>query len=676
MAAGILRYLGLGWGLFRVRYWLRNRFGLLESRSPVHPWLSENELDSAPELEPARPPFSPRDLAARERPQGLERARRNLAGEFLFFSSEWKQLGKFPSWNRHPETQTEYPSVHWSRVREFQGGDVKLTWEPARFASSQDLARAYLSTGDAAYPQRFWQLFEDFRENCPPNLGVQWKCGQEASLRAMSLSLAVATFWDHPESTPLRRRKFGEFLAETAERVGVNLDYAVSQDNNHATSEAIGLILGGSLLPQHPDSKAWLDRGETTLSQLLIRLFDTHGVFSQYSINYQRVCLQTVLFALPLLARAERSLSSEALERLEAASDFLDGIVDPETGCVPRFGNDDGARVLRLSECAYEDFRPLQDGLRRALGRPGLRPGPWKELADLLGFPDRAPLGTAPPPGADQETYGANLARLKTGSSRAFLRLGEDRFRPSQCDSLHLDLWLGSENLLADTGTYSYNHPPPWDDLFTAAWSHNCPHYLGVEPLERYSPFLRFPWPRVELEPWGSHARGPLWGFSARHHLYRGRGLGPIRRTLVSGGGNTWLILDQGSPEGEALLASSWHSPAGIRVQGGRGSLGSDANSPLSIQVVAPFGVELEVHRGGERADQGWYSPRYKKKSPCSRMVAKALEAGTYLAVLLSDEDAQLEARPGSICLRRGPEVIQIQVSQDPDQAPRIQPSS
>lgn len=48
----------------------------------------------------------------------------------------------------------------------------------------------------------------------------------------------------------------------------------------------------------------------------------------------------------------------------------------------------------------------------------------------------------------------------------AMLRYPRFRFRPSQADALHLDLWLEGRNLLRDAGTYSYNTESAWLSYF------------------------------------------------------------------------------------------------------------------------------------------------------------------------------------------------------------------
>ena len=72
--------------------------------------------------------------------------------------------------------------------------------------------------------------------------------------------------------------------------------YAIGQDNNHGTSEAAALFVGGSWLAVHGDPSAGeiAARGRTMLEERVERLVASDGSFSQYSVNYHRLLLDTL----------------------------------------------------------------------------------------------------------------------------------------------------------------------------------------------------------------------------------------------------------------------------------------------------------------------------------------------------------------------------------------------
>ena len=74
------------------------------------------------------------------------------------------------------------------------------------------------------------------------------------------------------------------------------------------------------------------------------------------------------------------------------------------------------------------------------------------------------------------------------------LRYPRFRFRPSQADALHLDLWLHGENLLRDAGSYSYIAEAHWLSYFSGTASHNTVQFDDRDQMPRISRFLLGDW--------------------------------------------------------------------------------------------------------------------------------------------------------------------------------------
>ena len=116
------------------------------------------------------------------------------------------------------------------------------------------------------------------------------------------------------------------------------------------------------------------------------------------------------------------------------------------------------------------------------------------------------------------------FALLRRGSAMALLRYPRFRFRPSQADALHLDLWLGGRNLLRDAGTYSYNTDAQWLNYFPGTASHNTVEFDGRDQMPRISRFLFGDWlktsyfePLVEMTNTTTFAVGYQDEWKARH---------------------------------------------------------------------------------------------------------------------------------------------------------------
>ncbi len=125
-----------------------------------------------------------------------------------------------------------------------------MVWEASRFGAVFTLARAYASTGDERYPAAFWALVNDWALHNPPQSGANWKCGQEAAFRLMAWCFGWFAFQSSRSSTPDRLAQLALMMAVHANRIEQNLDYALSQNNNHGLSEAMGLWTIGHLWPE------------------------------------------------------------------------------------------------------------------------------------------------------------------------------------------------------------------------------------------------------------------------------------------------------------------------------------------------------------------------------------------------------------------------------------------
>ena len=144
-------------------------------------------------------------------------------------------------------------------------------WELSRFPWAWPLARAYGRTGDERFAEGFWGLFENWLACNPPNRGANWMCGQEATFRLMAATFSRHGLAKARATTPRRVARFQDFVRATAQRIAVNLDYALSQSNNHGVSECLGLITAAVNLPDEPDSDGWQAKGLRSLQQQATR---------------------------------------------------------------------------------------------------------------------------------------------------------------------------------------------------------------------------------------------------------------------------------------------------------------------------------------------------------------------------------------------------------------------
>jgi hypothetical protein len=192
----------------------------------------------------------------------------------------------------------------------------------------------------------------------------------------------------------------------------------------------------------------------------------------------------------------------------------------------------------------------------------------------------------------------AGTSGVSAGGAFALLRTGGPRFRPGQCDLLHLSLRDGSEWIIRDGGTGSYDPPEPWwwDELAGSA-GHNAAVFDGAEMMPRAGRFLLARWPRVRALPDGAALRDA-------------RGNRQIRR--IAAEGRVWTVEDRLSGRFRRVALHWRLAPRQWRL-GGDGIEGASAG--ITVAADAPIRVSLR---------RGWESPAYGHIAPCPVLVVEA----------------------------------------------------
>lgn len=548
------------------------------------------------------------------------------AGRFLYYSRTVVDHGRPVDWLRVlTHGASHHARTHWTRYPTFSPelGDVKTVWEPSRFAGAFWLGRAYALTGDEKYPAAFWELFESWVAQNPPNMGPNWKCGQEASLRAFAWLFAVTVFWNSPSTTAERMTAMTGLLIQTAKRVAANIDYAVSQKNNHGISEAAGLFTIGAMMP-FVRFQNWEARGRRLLEKEVARQVYDDGSFVQHSMNYHRLMLHDCLWAWRVAESAGRPLSAEFKRRMALAAEFLFDMIDPGSGRVPNYGSNDGALILPLDACDYTDFRPVvQAAMFAATGRRVLPPGPHDE-AGLWLFGEKflsSEVELRSPRSRRFDTGGYYTIRGKR--TWGVVRCHSYRDRPAHVDMLHFDLWADGRNILSDSGTFQYYSPdkPAFEKFFKDIAAHNTIEVGGRGPLELASRFMWVPWPEARCID-HSAAR-----FVGEHRAYDREPWNVVHRRSIELMGNAlWIVSDDLTGEGEREIVLRWHlldAPYTmhttqrwfeLNTEGGKVRFSFDM--PDSVRMTVRHGDDGSTPCGATSPVMGWQSLYYGEMSP------------------------------------------------------------
>jgi len=425
-------------------------------------------------------------------------ARKSWTDTSIHFGKHEFPLVGPPDWHANPFNNNARADATkpWSEIGDFSAGvgDIKTVWEASRFDWLIAMAQRTVCE-EGTDLERLNEWIADWLEKNRPYSGVNWKCGQEASIRVLHLSLAAFILGqvDRPSDGVLALVKVH------LKRIAPTISYAIGQQNNHGTSEAAALFVGGLWLARngHPEGDKWYKLGRKWLEDRAVTLIEEDGTFSQYSVNYHRVMLDTYNFVEVWRRHFEaNSFSPALLSRISAAVSWLYQFVTPQTGDAPNFGANDGARILATTDTDYRDYRPsVQLGAALFLKkRAYLDSGSYDQSLNWLRVKIPDECLEAP---ANLSLDNGGMHVLRNDRAAAYLRYPRFRFRPSQADALHLDLWVDGRNIFRDAGTYSYNSSPEETAYFNGVAAHNTVQFDDHDQMPRLGRFLFGDWLRT-----------------------------------------------------------------------------------------------------------------------------------------------------------------------------------
>ncbi len=230
-----------------------------------------------------------------------------------------------PDWLANPITgdKFEFDLAPWWKISDFEEktGDIKLIWEQSRM----DWVLAFAQrarNGDQKSLNRLNIWLGHWLEKNPPYFGANWKCGQEASIRVIHLCCAALILGQETHSLS----GLQQLIRLHLRRVSPTIHYAIAQNNNHGTSEAAALFIGGSFLCSLgcSDGERWERLGRYWLENRTKKLIGKDGSFSQYSLNYHRMLLDTLSIVEVWRQRLELpSFSSSFYNKAQLAASWL-----------------------------------------------------------------------------------------------------------------------------------------------------------------------------------------------------------------------------------------------------------------------------------------------------------------------------------------------------------------
>lgn len=565
----ILKSKSLRYITYRAWHTFESKAGLLEKKFPT-----DMKAVPCPSLEEWRKQrggyfFDDREsltVPKKKNPHLEETMPRMLKGDVLFFSKTWKSLGLEYDWVTNPETGYKYNTrIHWSKIESLskEAGDIKFVWEKSRFSWLLTVCR-YDYHYDEDHAEYAIGQIMDWIDKNPLNCGPNYVCSQETSIRINNWIFALHFYKNSPALTEERWNKIITSIYWQTEHVYHNINFSrITVRNNHAITETLTLYLMGLMFPQMPHAAKWKKNGKRWLEEEVDYQTEEDGTYIQDSMNYQRVVIQLLTYAIALSDENGERFKEVVYEKAYKQINFLYQCQEPSNGWLPNYGSNDGALFFPLSDADYRDYRPQLDALHRLLTGESLYLE-FLEDAQWIGRGNGAGRKLYPKIEKQYgivkfENSGYYLIREKT--AQTFIRCGLFK-KNGSVDQLHLDVWYKGENILMDGGSYLYNTDAETVRYFKGTQSHNTILLGENDQMMKGPRFMWFCPPTIEtVSIREEHFDYVFDGTITAFKYLNGEGVKIHRTVKKMKGVSEWEIIDtiENAPVG-AVRRQLWHT--------------------------------------------------------------------------------------------------------------------
>ena len=506
------------------------------------------------------------------------------------------------AWRRDPQCGIETPATYFRRVEYLDVaavGDHKLIWEINRHQHLVLLAQACVVSGREEFAQYAFHQLEDWWKENPFQRGINWTSALEVGFRALSW---IWIWHLVGEKMPVVFRQ--RLLAELY-RHGLHLEYNLSiyfSPNTHLLGEAVALNALGRLFPAFPRAYRWRALGGDIVRQHMDNCVKPDGSYFEQSTYYHIYALDMFLFH-----AAIEEVPASYRDGISRMAEFLASIVSP-TGDLAFLGDDDGGRFFSPYGVRSRFARGTLAAASVLTGRRFFAYDD-RDLAEIAMWwlgPERSKrtLSDEWSSRAIDRFEDTGIVIFRRGPVFALFDAGP--FGPgtaghSHSDTLSLVVTVGDQEVLIDSGTFSYMDPE-WRAIFRGSSAHNTIRIDGCDQGIAAGPFRWAQKPEVKLLDFSSNATRDYAVGICRYQ-------GFTHRRSVEFTDSGFSVVDEieGSA-GEHDIEQFWHF--------GQGPC-EVAPGTWAIDDVAEFNAE------GGVVEQGWQSSCFGAREPSPVIVVR-----------------------------------------------------
>ncbi len=557
-----------------------------------------------------------------------------LSGEVSFLNRRWPEgtlknlhVGDPELFLRDPVTGRRWPKVeaycfdvpyrHNSTT-----GDVKYIWEINRLQFLQVAAAEARLTNNSILANKILDLILAWMKANPPFLGINWCSGIELALRIVAIVIVLSFLGDvKDQKIRIQLRAFIYAHAFWLARY----PSLFSSANNHLISEALGVFLAGTLVPDLPHARQFMKHGRRVLEEEIQKQILDDGVGVEQSVTYTAFTIEMCALAELIGEMTGNPFSQEYKRRLAASADFMCWLVDG-SGNTPSIGDNDEGRVITLSlnsELQYvasvaASVGGLLNQTRFMIPRraPELREAIF-DVSDETEAPVRTGLRTF-------ETGGYTVVRENHAGQPTLLVFDHGPLgylsiaAHGHDDALSVWLHVGGLPVFIDAGTYFYHVKRTQRDFFRSTAAHNTLTVEGESGNISTGPFQWFR--KGDARLYSSQGTGDWWveglyeGYKTRFNVVHSR-----RIIRTSYGFN---VVDRLNGAGlpRAVSARFLLAPDLTALREGNRWVIRLPNQ-ITVVVEGPEGFNTTKERANVAVPAGWASMFFGDRRPTDQLL-------------------------------------------------------
>ncbi len=364
------------------------------------------------------------------------------------------------------------------------GVDIKVPWELSRGHHLVLLAQAALLTSDPKYAKECLAQLSSWINANPPGYGVNWACPMDVAIRAVNWLWGLALLAELPLIT---EDLLADILASLVAHGRFIIDNLEVRDDgvttNHYLADLVGLLYLGLCLKEVRDAEGWARFAVRALVREMDRQVLPDGVHYESSLSYHRLVTEMFLSSALLCRGHGVELPATFHERLAKMCEFVEGYTKPN-GLAPQVGDGDNGRLHILTGYDHTDVRDHRHLL--AVGAVLFNRADWW-AASGPSWVEGLWLGGIRCAAWSREQVPANFGSVAFPTGGFYILRKARDYVLFNCnppgtqgvgthkhnDLLSLEMHLGGEDILVDSGCFLYTSDPQSYNRFRSTHYHS-----------------------------------------------------------------------------------------------------------------------------------------------------------------------------------------------------------